>query len=173
MQLVGKSKVTRLNAKNEITYPLIRLPKSFSNEIGSTVEMFEIEEDNSRSLLITFPKSFESKEVIQPKLEVIQPQPKVIQLNNEKSVEERLLGLESEINELKSLLLLNECESQDQIENRMGSAGFEPATSAMSRRRHNQLDHEPCSTLFDLFIINLLSVKYVDCFVRSAICKCL
>ena len=27
----------------------------------------------------------------------------------------------------------------------MGSAGFEPATSAMSRRRHNQLDHEPCS----------------------------
>jgi hypothetical protein len=25
----------------------------------------------------------------------------------------------------------------------MGSAGFEPATSAMSRRRHDQLDHGP------------------------------
>ena len=43
------------------------------------------------------------------------------------------------------------------LKNPMGSAGFEPATSAMSRRRHNQLDHEPCSTLSDLFIINLLS----------------
>jgi hypothetical protein len=42
MQLVGKSKVTRLIAKNGITYPLIRLPKTFSNEIGGTVKMFEI-----------------------------------------------------------------------------------------------------------------------------------
>ena len=29
------------------------------------------------------------------------------------------------------------------VKRTMGSAGFEPATSAMSRRRHNQLDHEP------------------------------
>jgi hypothetical protein len=40
--------------------------------------------------------------------EVIRPKPKVIQLDYKKDVEERLLVLESEINESKSFLLLNE-----------------------------------------------------------------
>jgi len=97
MQLVGKSKVTRLNAKTGITYPLIRLPKAFANEIGSTAKMYEIWKNSSRSLIITFPKSSESKEVIQ--------------LDCKKDFEERLLELESQISELKSLLLLNEGDS--------------------------------------------------------------
>ena len=111
MQLVGKSKVTRLNAKTGITYPLIRLPKAFANEIGRIAEMYEIEKGSSRTLLVTFPKSFESKEVIQPK-------PKVIQLDCQKEVEERLLELESEINTLKSLLFLNESAKSLKIKNR-------------------------------------------------------
>jgi hypothetical protein len=51
MQLVGKSKVTRLNAKTGITYPLIRLPKAYANEIGKTAEFYEIEKNDSRGLL--------------------------------------------------------------------------------------------------------------------------
>ncbi len=108
MQLAGKSKVTRLKAKTEIIYPLIRLPKAFADEIGKTAEIYKIENDGCRSLLISFPRSLDSKEVIQPSPKVIQPEHKVIQLFCQNHVEERLLKLESEIKELKSLLLLNE-----------------------------------------------------------------
>jgi hypothetical protein len=48
MELVGKSKVTRLNAKTGITYPLIRLPKTFADEIGRTAKIREVEKNNSR-----------------------------------------------------------------------------------------------------------------------------
>jgi hypothetical protein len=34
MQHIGKSKVTRLNAKAGVVYPLIRLPKTCADEIG-------------------------------------------------------------------------------------------------------------------------------------------
>lgn len=108
MELVGKSKVTRLNAKNGITCPLIRLPKAFANEIGSIVKMYEIAKDSSRALLITSQKSSESKELIQPEL-------KVTQLDCEKGGEERLIELESEINDLRSLLLLNETTAHAKI----------------------------------------------------------
>ncbi len=101
VQLAGKSKVTRLNAKTGNTYPLVRLPKAFANEIGNTAKMYEVWKNGSRSLIITFPKSSELKEVIQPK-------PEVIQLNCSNDVEERLLELESQISELRTLLLLNE-----------------------------------------------------------------
>ena len=111
MKLVGKSKATRLNAKTGITYPLVRLPKAFTNKIGSIAEMNEIEKGSSRTLLVTFPKSFESKKVMQPK-------PKVIQLDCQKEVEERLFELESEINALKSLLFLNESAKSHKIKDR-------------------------------------------------------
>ena len=64
MEVVGKSKVTRLNAKTGITFPLIRLLKAFADEIGRTAKMYEVEKNNSRALLITSTKSSESKEVI-------------------------------------------------------------------------------------------------------------
>jgi hypothetical protein len=111
VQLAGKSKVTRLKAKTGIIYPLIRLPKTFADEIGKTAEMYKIENGNYRTLFITFSNSFGSKEVVQLKPKVIQPEPKVIQLNCQKDFEERLLELESEIKELKSLLLLNELDN--------------------------------------------------------------
>ncbi len=119
MQLVGKSKVTRLNAKTGITYPLIRLPKKFADEIGRTAEMYEVEENSSRALLITFPKSSESKEVIQPK-------PEVIQLHSQKDVEERLLELELQFKEIKEAIFLYGDEAQTKIKKEAPESGFEP-----------------------------------------------
>jgi hypothetical protein len=54
MHHLGKSKVSKLNAKAGIVYPLIRLPKSFGDEIGKIAEIFEIQHHDRRALLVTF-----------------------------------------------------------------------------------------------------------------------
>ena len=41
----------------------------------------------------------------------------------------------------------------------VGSAGFEPATSAMSRRRHDQLDHEPGYGWFVEFVFKISHIR--------------
>ncbi len=46
MQYVGKSKVTKLNAKAGVVYPLIRVPKTCAGEIGKVAEIFEIRHNN-------------------------------------------------------------------------------------------------------------------------------
>ena len=102
MQFIGKSKVTKLNAKADIVYPLIRLPKTYAHEIGKTAEIFETRHRNKRALLVTFDALAEVGS------EVIQLTPKVIQPDCQKDLETRLCELESQIAELKSLLLKNE-----------------------------------------------------------------
>ena len=95
MQHIGKSKVTKLNAKAGVTYPFIRLPKTCANEIGKVAEIFETQHDNRRALLVTFNNRAGPSEVIQP--------------DGLSNVESRLLELESEIRTLKSALLPKEC----------------------------------------------------------------
>jgi mRNA degradation ribonuclease J1/J2 len=108
MQHVGKSKVTKLNAKAGVVYPLIRLPKTFADEIGKIAEIFETQHDNKRALLVTFNDMEGPFEVIQQESKVIQLLPEVIQPNGLNNIESRLSALESQIAELKSLHLENE-----------------------------------------------------------------
>ena len=102
MQLIGKSKVTKLNAKAGIVYPLIRLPKIYANQIGKTADIFETQHGNKRALVVTFGDLSEASS------EVIQLTPEVIQPDCQKDLEARLCELESQIQKLKSLLLENE-----------------------------------------------------------------
>jgi hypothetical protein len=102
MQLIGKSKVTKLNAKAGIVYPLIRLPKIYADEIGKTAEIFETKHENKRALVVTFDQQTEAGS------EVIQLTPKVIQPHYQQDLEATLCELESQIAELKSLLLENQ-----------------------------------------------------------------
>jgi hypothetical protein len=99
MQLIGKSKVTKLNAKAGIVYPLIRLPKIYAGEIGKTAEIFETKHENKRALVVTFDEQTEVSS------EIIQLTPKVIQPHCQQDLESTLCELESQIVELKSLLL--------------------------------------------------------------------
>ena len=111
MHHLGRSKVTKLSAKAGVVYPLIRLPKSYADQIGKVAEIFETQHDNRRALLVTFDdevKDAES-EIAQPDSKVIQLLPKVIQPDGLSNVESRLLELESEIRTLKSALLPKEC----------------------------------------------------------------
>ena len=51
MQLIGKSKIGRLRAKN-IDYPQLRLPPFYSRTIGDVVSVFETEYEEKQAFLI-------------------------------------------------------------------------------------------------------------------------
>jgi hypothetical protein len=108
MHHLGKSKVTKLNAKAGVVYPLIRLPKGYADQIGKVAEIFETQHYDRRALLVTFDDEAGPCEVIQPDSKVIQLLPKVIQPDGLNNIESRLSALESQIAELQSLLLENE-----------------------------------------------------------------
>ena len=109
VQRVGKSKVTKLKAKADIIYPLIRRPKTYADEIGKTAEIFETKHNDKHALFITFNEA-----ALPP--EVIQPLAKVIQLDSSKRIKNRLQEIESEIEELQYTLFSNE--SDGLLENR-------------------------------------------------------
>ena len=102
MQFIGKSKVTKLNAKAGIVYPLIRLPRIYANKIGKTADIFETQHGNKRALVVTFGKLAETSP------EVIKLTPKVMQPDCQKDLEARLCELESQIQKLQSLVLEDE-----------------------------------------------------------------
>jgi hypothetical protein len=108
MQHIGKSKVTKLNAKAGVVYPLIRLPKTCADEIGKVAEIFETQCDGRRALLVTFDNRAEPSEVAQLDSKVIQLLPKVIQPDGPNSIGSRLNALESQIKDLKSALFSKE-----------------------------------------------------------------
>ena len=132
MHHLGRSKVTKLSAKAGVVYPLIRLPKSYADQIGKVADIFETQHDNRRALLVTFDdevKDAES-EIAQPDSKVIQLLPKVIQPDSPNGVESRLSSLEFEISELKSLIF--QCGSESDAENRKSKAEGEIRTRVVA-----------------------------------------
>ena len=120
MQLVGRSKVTKLKANAGIVYPLIRLPKTYTDEIGKTADIFETQHGNKRALVVMFGELSEDSS------KVIQLTPEVIQPNCQKDLESRLSALESQITGIKSLISPRATFSS--IESKKGApeSGFEP-----------------------------------------------
>jgi hypothetical protein len=104
VQHIGKSKVTKLKAKAGVVYPLIRLPKTYADEIGKVAEIFETQHNDRRALLVTFNEGAGPSEVIRSDSKVIQLSPEVIQLDGFEGIENPLSTLESKIDELKSLI---------------------------------------------------------------------
>ncbi|MFZ0925341.1 MAG: hypothetical protein WCE82_07885 [Halobacteriota archaeon] len=133
MQLIRKSKVTKLNAKTGIIYPLIRLSKIYAGEIGKTAEIFESKLENKRALVLTFDEQAETGS------EVIQLLPKVIQLDCQEDLEARPVNSNHEsrsLNHFFSKTKIKKPSPEPVISSKhprksMGSAGFEPATSAV------------------------------------------
>ena len=101
MKILGKSKITKLQAKPEISYPLIRLPQSEINVAGQTAYVFKTESNGKPVYVISFD------EEINGELKVVQPE---VRTNLESRVEQ----LEKQ---LYALL-----ESKNKGENRSGPA---------------------------------------------------
>ena len=102
MRFVGKSKIGRLSAKKGKIYPQIRLPPHLADTIGEIADVFETERDGKRAfLLVTNHHVLDNNMVLHPSQKVVKP-------DAETDYDRRLQALESQINELKSFLLLNE-----------------------------------------------------------------
>ena len=84
LQLIGKSKVSKMNPKPNITYPFIRLPKECGDVIGNTVGIYETEHEGKRAFLLVMGDD--------TTLPV-----KVIQQSDTKCIEKRLSDLEKDI----------------------------------------------------------------------------
>ena len=105
MRFVGKSKICRLSAKKGKIYPQIRLPPHLADTIGEIADVFETERNGKSAFLLVTAKSvLDNDKVLQPDDKVVKPDAKI---DNDR----RFAALESQISELKSLLLLNESDS--------------------------------------------------------------
>ena len=102
MHFIGSSKIGRLSAKKGKIYPQIRLPPHLGDTIGEITDVFETERNGKRAFLIV------TKQNVLDSDTVLQPNEKVVKLNDEIDTDQRFKVLESQIKELKSLLLLNE-----------------------------------------------------------------
>jgi hypothetical protein len=67
MKLLGKSKITKQQAKPKFTYPLLRLPQSEVNLAGETAYVFKTEHNGKPLYVISLDEEFDGKiSVIQP-----------------------------------------------------------------------------------------------------------
>ncbi len=84
MKILGKSKITKQQAKSEISYPLIRLPQSEINVAGETAYVFKTEYNGKPLYLISLDEEFNGE------LKVVQPESK-------SDLDSRIEALEKEV----------------------------------------------------------------------------
>ncbi|MEZ5333752.1 MAG: hypothetical protein R2741_00155 [Methanolobus sp.] len=66
MKSVGKFKVTQHKPKANISYPMIRLPQSYSEIVGETAHVYEIVSNGKTMFLISFDENIDENIVVQP-----------------------------------------------------------------------------------------------------------
>ena len=94
MQFIGKSKISTLHSKPDVSYPLIRLPQQYKHLIGETAQLFITNHEGKKGFFIL--------------LEETEDKGKVVKQSLETNLESRLSALESSIKEIKNLLFQNE-----------------------------------------------------------------
>ena len=101
MQHIADSKIGTIQSNPNVKYPMVRLPRECSEFIGQRAQIYKTEHEGRPALLVV-PYSRDTAQLI------TKPKSKVSKLSLETHIDTRLSALESQINELKSLLLLNE-----------------------------------------------------------------
>jgi hypothetical protein len=91
MKLIGRSKISKINPKPNIVYPMIRLPRECADAIGMTATIYETEYDGKKAYLITMGQDEARQEA------VIKPE-----LHN--TLESRVSEVESKIEGIYSIL---------------------------------------------------------------------
>jgi len=93
MRYIGKSKISTLHSKPDISYPLIRLPQLYKHLIGETAQIFMTDYEGKSGFLILLEERENDSKVVKQSLET--------------NLESRLSALESNINDIKNLLFQN------------------------------------------------------------------
>ena len=103
MRHLGKTKIGKVQPNIKTTYPLLRLPQECGDTIGASAHLYEMQVEGQQVFLAVLGDDDEA--------DLIQKMYNIIQNDSDDMVKSRLSTLESEIKELKSLLILNECNS--------------------------------------------------------------
>ena len=103
MKPIGKSKISKMNPKPNITYPFIRLPQACGDVIGQTVGIYETQHEGKRAFMLVV-----GNDATIPS--------KVIQLGDTKSLENRVFELENDIKEIKQSLIEKYQQNDSEIE---------------------------------------------------------
>ena len=98
---IEDSTIGTIHSKPNVKYPMIRLPQEYAEIIGLKAHIYKTDYDGRLAFMVV-PYSKDTTQLI------TKPKSKVSKLSLETGIEARLFALESQINELKSLLLLNE-----------------------------------------------------------------
>ena len=93
MQFIGKSKISTLHSKPDVSYPLIRLPQQYKHLIGETAQLFITNHEGKKGFFIL--------------LEETEDKGKVVKQSLETNLESRFSALESSIDEMKELIFQN------------------------------------------------------------------
>jgi hypothetical protein len=120
MQFLNQVKIGRLSAKKGKIYPQIRLPLELADTIGEIADVFETEQNGTRAFLIV------TKQRVANNNTILQPSAKVVKLHKEIDSDKRFKALESQIQELKSLILENTKLLEHLSKNKAPESGFEP-----------------------------------------------
>ena len=144
MQYIGTSKISKLNPKPNLTYPLIRLPQNYKSIIGKTAHMYELSDEGQTNIVLVFDETENQEKVIKP----------VIKQNAESDFSARISVLEEETRELRTLIekethFFTYIQKSDVLARiRIGDLRRVKAQTACSQLQitsspsHNQLDHE-------------------------------
>jgi hypothetical protein len=123
MRYVGESKIGKLHPRRSKIYPMVRLPTECLNIIRETAHIYVIEQKGARGLFIALGPEANDRNVAQLPGHVAQPK-------TQNDIRSRLSALESEIKELKSLLLSKKAISYN--ENRKPKAEGEIRTRVVA-----------------------------------------
>ena len=103
MKLIGRSKISKINPKPNIVYPMIRLPQECNDVIGNTATIYETEYDGKKAFLITIGQDADTATpVMKPELQ--------------NALEKRLSDVESKINDIYSRLMGKESQKSSKME---------------------------------------------------------
>ena len=120
MRYIGRSKIGKLHPKRSTNYPMIRLPKQCLDVVGKTAHIYAIYEGNRKGFLVTLEKEATD---LQSGAQLV---PKVAQPHTQNDVENHLSALESQIAELKLLILKSASYIDAKSKKGAPESGFEP-----------------------------------------------
>ena len=118
MQPIGDTKIGTIRSKPNVRYPMIRLPQECEEIIGQRAHVYKTDHDGQSAFLVV-PYTQESAQSANSKL-------KVSKLSLETEADTRLSALESQIAELKSLILKSASYIDAKSKKGAPESGFEP-----------------------------------------------
>ena len=119
MNYIGSSKIGTIRSKPNVRYPMIRLPQEYSEIIGKRAYVYKTDHEGQPAFLVA-PNTQEITQFM------ADTNSRVSKPSLETNTESRLSAIESQITDLKSLILKKESSANSYSKKEAPESGFEP-----------------------------------------------